>query len=122
MIKGIGSDIVQISRIAGVYRKNEAFAEKILTVREQQELSQRHNKIEYLAGRWAAKEAVGKALKCGIGSGLKKIEIISDKNGAPQVYLYDGVKKTAIETGVKTIHISISHEREYALAVVVLEG
>lgn len=115
MIKGIGIDIIEISRIARAVNKNARFVRRILTEKEQDrydKLSSEGRKLEFLAGRFAAKEAFAKAMGTGIGKlSFQDIEILSDKQGAPNLVCvaYKG-----------DIFISISHSKEYAVAQVVL--
>lgn len=103
MIHGIGCDIVQISRLQN---KQESLANRILSEREKKlytSLTGRRQ-IEYLAGRFAGKEAIFKALQDKQLT-ISNIEILQDENGCPTC-VYEGYQ----------IHISISHEKEYAIA------
>src|SRR3989339_303676 len=117
MIKGIGVDIVEISRIKeAVSRYGDRFLKRVFT---QKELSycQAHKAIRFpeLAVRFAAKEAYAKANGTGITATLswKHIEIVNDKAGKPHIYI-TGKKKPKI-------HVSLSHERNTAIAFVVME-
>lgn len=116
MIIGIGIDIVEIGRIKKMMEKQSKFVQRILTDREQDVLQALtgDRKAEYLAGRFAAKEAYAKAVGTGIGKDLsfRDIEIQKDERGKPFI-----VKPK--QTGV---HLSISHSEEYAVAQVVLES
>ncbi len=107
MIRGIGVDIVDLDRIV----IDNDFYKKILTEREQKifiSLSEIRKK-EFLGGRFAAKEAYAKALKTGIGlTGFHSIEVLNDENGAPFI-------------NEKNVHVSISHEKKYAIAYVIIE-
>ena len=116
-IFGIGIDIVEIQRIKETYsRYGERFARKILSNSELRNFYKNKNKISFLAKRFAAKEAVGKALGVGIknGSILKNIEIKNDLNGKPFVNI-NNIKKLNM-TEKKEIHISLSDEKKYAVA------
>ena len=116
-IFGIGIDIVEIQRIKETYsRYGERFARKILSNSELRSFYNNKNKISFLAKRFAAKEAVGKALGVGIknGSILKNIEIKNDLNGKPFVNI-NNIKKLNM-TEKKEIHISLSDEKKYAVA------
>lgn len=117
MIKGIGIDIVELNRIETAIHKHKNFPKRILTPKEQTIFSELSptRQTEFLAGRFAAKEAFAKAIGTGIGKSLswQDVEIIPDKNGKPQITL----KKT-----VGTIHISISHSKQYAVANVIIES
>ena len=120
MILGIGTDIVEIERIAAVIaRHGEHFAERVFTP---DETAQARDRISYFAGRWAAKEAAAKALGCGIGEmcALTDVEILDDAAGAPHL----GCTAPAVKHFAgRTLrwHVSISHEKAYAVATVILE-
>ena len=96
----IGCDIVKISRFS---RQPERWATKILTDDEQHELSKRVDKLNYLAGRWAVKEAIYKINKKSLS-----LSILNDQEGKPYV------------KGHPEIKISISHEDKYCIAVAIL--
>ena len=116
-IFGVGIDIVEIQRINEIYsRYGERFARKILSNSELRNFYKNKNKISFLAKRFAAKEAVGKALGVGIknGSILKNIEIKNDLNGKPFVNINNIKKLNMAEK--KEIHISLSDEKKYAVA------
>ena len=116
-IFGVGIDIVEIQRIKETYsRYGERFARKILSNSELRNFYKNKNKISFLAKRFAAKEAVGKALGVGIknGSILKNIEIKNDPNGKPFVNINNIKKLNMAEK--KEIHISLSDEKKYAVA------
>jgi holo-[acyl-carrier protein] synthase len=115
MISGIGIDIIELDRIKTIIDRQPKFIQRILTENELlifgKLTSQR--KIEFLAGRFAAKEAYAKANGTGIGNNLSflDIEIQPDPFGKPQII-------APIKEGV---HLSISHSRDYAIAQVVIE-
>tara|TARA_B100001121_G_scaffold173494_1_gene151427 strand:- start:185 stop:562 length:378 start_codon:yes stop_codon:yes gene_type:complete len=116
-IFGVGIDIVEIQRIKETYsRYGERFARKILSNSELRSFYKNKNKISFLAKRFAAKEAVGKALGVGIknGSILKNIEIKNDLHGKPFVNINNTKKLNMTEK--KEIHISLSDEKKYAVA------
>jgi len=116
-IFGVGIDIVEIQRIKETYsRYGERFARKILSNSELRNFYKNKNKISFLAKRFAAKEAVGKALGVGIknGSILKNIEIKNDLHGKPFVNINNAKKLNMTEK--KEIHISLSDEKKYAVA------
>lgn len=119
MIKGIGCDIVDISRIEQLLNQNR-FLEKVYTPYEQEYI--RGKTAHTAAGLWAAKEAVSKALGTGFtGFVMKDIEILHNENGQPQVMLCNGAKATAEKLKIKQIHISISHEDKQAIAFAVAQ-
>ncbi|QDP39147.1 holo-ACP synthase [Radiobacillus deserti] len=116
MIKGIGIDIVEIARVATSIKQNVRFVERILTAREQKEyekLSTHRRKVEFVAGRFAAKEAFSKAMGTGLGKlSFQDIEIHNDELGAPHLIC----QKTN-----EHVWVSISHSVDYAVAQVILE-
>jgi holo-[acyl-carrier protein] synthase len=114
MIKGIGIDIIELSRIQGIISTQMKFVDRILTPREKgrfEGLSARRQ-AEFLAGRFAAKEAFSKAVGTGIGKDLSflDIEIETDSSGKPFF------AKPDVQA-----HLSISHSRDYAVAQVIIE-
>ena len=120
MILGLGTDIVEIDRIAAVLeRHGEHFSERVFTAAE---IAQAHGRISYFAGRWAAKEATAKALGCGNGDmcAFTDIEIIDDAAGTPRLNCTAPMLK-ALADRVLNWHVSISHERSCAVATVILE-
>ncbi len=124
MIVGIGVDIVTIERIARIReRHGERFSEKIFTPEETSYCLSRKNSNEHFAARFAAKEAVMKALGTGWsrGVGFRTIEVIREEDGPPQIMLHGGAKEHASHLGVSRIHISLSHTRGMAIAQAVLE-
>ncbi|MBM7663138.1 holo-[acyl-carrier protein] synthase [Bacillus mesophilus] len=115
MIKGIGVDIIELNRIEEL-ASNKKFIHRILTHAEIETFLPLTNrrKIEYLAGRFAAKEAFSKAMGTGIGKNLQfiDIEVSQDSFGKPYI-------SKPFATGV---HLSISHSKEYAVAQVIIES
>jgi len=125
MIVGIGTDIIKIERMTALFeRHGKAFVSRIFTEHERSEAASRKNPIEYYAGRWAAKEAVSKALHCGIGKNCswQDINIQNTPEGNPELFLVGSAAQKAAEINAKSFHVSISHEREYACAMVILES
>jgi len=122
MIYGIGIDLVEINRIERIYKKwGDRFINKILTPREKD--SSTGEISRYLASRFAAKEAFVKALGTGFsaGIGLKDIEIISELNNPPTIRLYGKPLEIQKKNKIKRIFLSISHEKNMATAMVVIE-
>ncbi|WP_042357645.1 holo-ACP synthase [Bacillus rubiinfantis] len=114
MIKGIGIDIIELSRVRSLVGRQPKFIERVLTEVERQRYYQLSlaRGIEFLAGRFAVKEAFAKAAGSGIGKQLSflDIEIANDRLGKPFI------AKPEVRA-----HISISHSREYAIAQVIIE-
>ncbi|HCT64510.1 MAG TPA: holo-ACP synthase [Lachnospiraceae bacterium] len=122
MIIGVGTDIIEINRIGEAISK-EGFVKKYFTDREIIFFQSRNFKEETIAGSFAAKEAIAKALGTGFsGFGAIDIEIIHDGKGTPYVVLAGNAKVLAMAKQIENISISISHCRDYATAYAVAEG
>lgn len=125
MIVGVGSDLVEIDRISSITKRTSSFVKRILTENEQAYLTDKSPErvIEYLAGRFAAKEAIAKALGTGIGSKLsfQDMEIIPDAMGKPTVQISQRVRDELSLGDRCRVHVSISHSRTVAIAYVVIE-
>lgn len=122
MIKGIGNDIVEIERIEKAIT-NERFLEKYFTCHEHTLFEHKNNRPESIAGNFAVKEAVSKVLGTGFRHfGLRDIEVLRDDLGKPYVNLHGGAKALALSIGMKNIHVSISHSRQYVIATAIGEG
>ncbi|PKM31221.1 MAG: holo-ACP synthase [Gammaproteobacteria bacterium HGW-Gammaproteobacteria-11] len=122
MIKGIGTDLVLVSRIeAAIERQGVRFAERILTESELQRYHQHARPARFLAKRFAAKEAVLKALGTGLAQGMswQHIQIDRDDHGAPLVLLSGQALHRLQQAGGGSMLLSLSDEREQALAFVV---
>lgn len=124
MIYGIGTDIVEISRITKM-KSLSSFAKKILSSNELEIVSQYKNEklIKYLAKQFAAKEAISKAFGTGLRKPIlmKDIEIMRDITGKPYLNPLAGVKKTIIDLGITKSHVSLADESEYVIAFAILE-
>ncbi len=125
MIMGIGNDVVDIARIrSAIERHPRAFVDRVFTPREIELAGMRRKREVFFAGRWAAKEAVAKALGTGIGGQCNwlDIEVTPDERARPVVTLHGRGAATAAALGVHRIHVSISHEISIATAVAVAES
>lgn len=115
MITGIGIDIIELSRIRELLERQGKFTDRVLTANEKEQFAglAERRQVEFLAGRFAAKEAFSKAAGTGIGKGLSflDIEIASDAAGKPYI----------VRPEVPA-HLSISHSRDYAVAQVIIES
>lgn len=122
MIIGIGTDIVQVQRIQSVYIKlGEKFAQRILSATEFQLFKQKDQSIPFLAKRFAAKEATSKALGTGIGLiSWHDIEVSNNNAGAPILTLTGKAKDRLSALGGTSAIISLSDEKDYAVAFVVV--
>ena len=116
-----GVDLIEISRIEEVIaRHGRHYLERIYTPAEREQCGKR---AESLAGRFAAKEAVAKALGCGIGDVTwKEIEILGDEQNAPILTLHGAAEQKAKELGLTTWSVSISHSQSHSVAFAVLIG
>ena len=115
MIVGHGIDIEELASIQEAVERKDSFAQRVLTVKELERFTglKERRKIEYLAGRWSAKEAFAKAMGTGIGKlSFQDLEILNDEKGAPYF-------SQAPFSG--KIWLSISHTEQYATASVILE-
>jgi holo-[acyl-carrier protein] synthase len=122
MIKGIGIDFVETKRVReALERWGRHFTNRILTEREAFECGQKGDRVGSIAARFAAKEAVLKALGTGWSRevGWKDVEILTDEKGAPYVTLHGGAGKLAEG---RSVRLSLSHSRDQAAAMVVIEG
>lgn len=122
MVLGVGNDIVEIERIAKAIEK-KSFIKRYFTEREIIFFQSKKLKAETVAGNFAAKEAVAKALGTGFsGFSAIDIELVHDTKGAPYVVLAGNAKVLARAKGINNICVSISHCKAYAVAYVVAEG
>lgn len=125
MIVGIGTDIVTISRMDDKLSSNgNRFAQRLLTASEYAEFESKQNGAAYLAKRFAAKEAVVKAMGTGFADGItwKHITVRNDEKGAPFIELTGPAQEKAKALGVARVHLSLSDEKEHAVAFVILES
>lgn len=125
MIYGIGTDIVEVSRIEeSLARFGESFAQRILSEREWLEFEQSQIKARFLAKRFAAKEAFAKAL----GTGLRgpatfgNIGVAHDDLGKPVLDIAEELQVYLEQRGIRACHLSLSDEKALAVAFVVLEA
>ena len=123
MIAGIGTDIAAVARLDRLYRRHgERCVEKLLAPSELADFSRASDPARFLAKRFAAKEALGKALGIGVAAPatLTNIAVTHDALGKP-VFSYAHVLEQYMARQGLVAHLSISDEREYAVAFVVLE-
>jgi len=124
VIVGVGTDIVDVERIAKVYRKQGvAFANRLLSVTELVELESQHYPERFLAKRWALKEAVSKALGTGIAQGVcfKDMTIGHKPSGQPILLLTGSTLEKATSLGITDWSVSVSDEKHHTVAFVVAE-
>lgn len=118
----IGTDICQLNRVKSVYKQyGKRFLNRVLTKNEIKYVtSKKRNLLPRLAGRFAAKEATSKVLGTGLkGVYFKEIEILREKSGAPKIILHKRAKEKAKKLDLTNFEVSISHERDFAIAIVI---
>lgn len=121
MIIGIGTDIIEIKRIETVINRTDSFIKKLFTNNEIEYFKSKGLKGNVIAGNFAAKEAISKAIGTGFrGFGLKDIEVLRDELGKPIVKLSDKIYEL-LDVKEFNIHVSISHSEENAIAYAVME-
>jgi holo-[acyl-carrier protein] synthase len=124
MIYGIGIDIVSIRRIERILERwGPFFTQRVYTPSEIAFCEDRSNPGQHFALRWAAKEAMLKALGLGLRGGIKwtDIEVVNDPFGRPSFKVHNKAKGFLTHRNIKTALVSISHEKDYGVAQVVLE-
>jgi len=124
MILGIGVDIAEVDRIKRSISEGNHFKKRVFTEVEQNYCDSIKNSAESYAARYAAKEAFFKALGTGWHGELKftDLEVVNNELGKPIVHLHNEAQRMAKEMGVKSVHISLSHTKETAIAYLILEG
>jgi holo-[acyl-carrier protein] synthase len=124
-ILGIGTDIVECLRIAQmIERHGELFLQRVFTPHEIAYCQDRKAATQHFAGRWAAKEAVLKAMGTGWTRGIswQDVEVRNEFGGKPRIVLGGGAREICANAGVDDVMISISHCRHYATAYAVAVG
>jgi len=125
MIIGLGVDVTKIDRIeAAMERRGRAFLERIFTPSEIAYCQSHRHSAERFAGRFAAKEAAMKALGTGWSRGVRwiDIEVVRERSGKPTLRLAGAACEIASGLGVKNIALTITHDGNTALALVIFEG
>lgn len=123
MIVGVGVDLVKVPRIrAALERWGDRFLTRVFTERERTYATRRREPAPHLAGRFAAKEAVFKALGVGLRLGVRwrEVEVVNNARGKPELVLTGQTKRLSETLGVTATHMSLSHDSDYAIAEVVL--
>ena len=124
MVVGLGVDIVQNERIRGIIDKwGDKFLEKIFTKTELDFINKHEQKLQRYASNYAVKEAFVKALGTGFRNGINfhNIQVRRDELGKPFIELMGSTKSFADQKGINKIHTTISHEKDYSVAVVIFE-
>lgn len=120
MIIGIGTDIVECARLAHAL---DSIRKRAFTENETRYAESHYDFLPRYAGRWAAKEAFAKALGTGFGENCRwqEVEIVNDEKGKPVIKLHGNAQESFNAMGGKRVHLSISHEKSYATAMVIIE-
>ena len=121
MIIGIGTDIIEINRVRQAVER-EIFKQKVFTPAEQSYCESRgKQKYSSYAARFAAKEAFFKALGTGIFTKLTEVEVKNNSQGQPEIFLSGAAEKVFQDKGAEKIFLSLSHSKDFATAVCVLD-
>ncbi|RXJ72312.1 holo-ACP synthase [Veronia nyctiphanis] len=122
-VLGLGTDIVEVERFDKM-RCLQAFADRVLTSQEHLRFNESKFQARFLAKRFAAKEAAAKALGTGFACGVtfQDLDISNDELGKPILTLVGKAKEIADSMGVSRCLVSISDEKNYSVATVILEG
>ena len=124
-VVGVGIDAVEIARIRKALERTPTLLARLFTADERASCITRCGDLRYggLAARFAAKEAVAKALGTGIsGFGFRDIEVLTDPNGRPTVALHGGAARIARAAGIDRVHVSLSTSVDLAVANAVAES
>ena len=124
MIKGLGVDTIELERIERVYREyNPRFIDRVYSTEEKEYALRFKDPVPRLAARFAAKEACMKALGTGWNLGVRwrDISVVNNRMGKPELVLSGNAKDFFKRMGADHIHLSITHSRKYATAVVIFE-
>jgi holo-[acyl-carrier protein] synthase len=123
MIVGIGVDLTPVSRIAeAMARHPERLERRLFTDGERAYCRARANAAQHFAARFAAKEALLKALHVPEGLSWHELEVVSDERGVPRLELHGVAAQAAARAGVRRLHLSLTHAEDSAVAFVVAEG
>ncbi|MDR1429788.1 MAG: holo-ACP synthase [Spirochaetaceae bacterium] len=122
MIRGIGIDVVHVRRLEKWIGKSGLLERFFHPDELKLSLSRGKGAALSLAARFAAKEAFGKALGTGLaGIVLKDILVVNSHNGKPEIRVFSTAKAALLKAGVSRVHVSLTHERDNAIALIVLE-
>jgi holo-[acyl-carrier protein] synthase len=124
MIIGTGVDLVEIARFRGVMeRLKERFILRVFTPDEQQYCKGHRDPVPHFAARFAAKEALFKALGTGWAKGITwlDVEVVRERPDAPIIRLYGEALRLSAARGVQRVHLSLSHSDQWAVAMVIME-
>ena len=123
MIIGLGTDIIDVHRIENQVKKGKAYIDKIFTPNEIAYCESKARKAQHYAARFAAKEAFLKAIGTGWRGGIafNEVEIMNDEYGKPVITLHGKAKTTIQKICIKQMCVSLSHVKDMAIAIVIIE-
>ena len=122
-VLGVGIDLCDVERLRAAMQRTPGMRNRIFSEAEQEYCERRHDPAERYAARFAAKEAVLKAMGCGLGScAVRDIQVLNEKTGAPRVVLVDTAARLAAEKGVAGWHLSLTHTSSLAQATALALG
>lgn len=124
MIIGTGIDMIEVERVEARVMRDTGFREMVFSIGEIEYCESRADPFQHYSARFAAKEAFLKAIGSGWDSGLTlhEIEIVNEKNGRPLIRISGNTAITLVSLNIRAIHVSLSHLKSYASAVVILES
>jgi len=124
MIYGTGTDIIEVARIQKVMERDIGFRDKIFTPGEIAYCETKKNKFQHYAARFSAKESFLKAIGTGWRFGIRfaDIEVYHDELGKPYIRVYGKAEELLADLKISKIHVSLSHLKELATAIVILES
>ncbi len=125
MILGTGVDIVSVDRVRGILQRQKTrFIERVFTIGEQEYCNTHRDPAPHYAVRFAAKEALLKALGTGWSGGIRwiDVEVHREEGKAPVIRIHGQASQIAARMQVRAIHVSLSHSGENAVATIVLES
>ena len=120
-VVGLGVDTIEVDRFAAALERRPRLAERCFTPQEAAYCASRAHPAQHFAVRFAAKEAIGKALGVGMRR-WQEAEVVRGRFGAPEVALHGRVARRARSLGVTRIHLALTHSRTDAVAVAVAEA
>jgi len=122
MIRGVGTDILNIQRIRDILDSDSgSFVRKVFTAREREQADASPDRVSYLATRFSGKEAVFKCFGIPGNVRLSEIEVLDGEFGQPRVTLSGGLGEIAAQKGVRDVQISLSYDTDYAIAFAVAQ-
>ncbi|HNX85412.1 MAG TPA: holo-ACP synthase [Bacteroidales bacterium] len=124
MIKGTGIDIIEVERIRSVMERDTGFRDKIFTPEEIRYCESKKNKYQHYAARFSAKEALMKAIGTGWRFGIRfaDIEVFHNDLEQPQIKVSGKANELLSDLAISKIHVSLSHLKELATAIVIIEN